>query len=55
MFMDLDMKLYYENVIDTLQGKTEPLCDGREGLKALNELIGAYRSGYKNLAQSISL
>ena len=35
---------YYENVLDALQGKAMPLCDGREGLKSLELLIGAYRS-----------
>ena len=35
---------YYANVIDTLQGKSEPLCDGREGLRSLELLVGAYRS-----------
>ncbi len=39
---------YYENVIDTLQGICEPLCDGREGLKSLEILIGAYRSAQKS-------
>jgi UDP-N-acetyl-2-amino-2-deoxyglucuronate dehydrogenase len=36
--------LYYANVLDTLQGKAEPLCDGRGGLRGLELLIGAYRS-----------
>jgi UDP-N-acetyl-2-amino-2-deoxyglucuronate dehydrogenase len=35
---------YYENVLDSLSGKSVPLCDGREGLKSLELLIGAYRS-----------
>jgi UDP-N-acetyl-2-amino-2-deoxyglucuronate dehydrogenase len=35
---------YYANVLDALQGKAEPLCDGREGLRSLELLIGAYRS-----------
>ena len=35
---------YYSNVIDALQGKAEALCDGREGLRSLELLIGAYRS-----------
>lgn len=35
---------YYENILDTLAGVTEPLCDGREGLRSLELLIGAYRS-----------
>jgi len=35
---------YYVNLIDTLEGKDSPLCDGREGLKSLEILSGAYRS-----------
>jgi UDP-N-acetyl-2-amino-2-deoxyglucuronate dehydrogenase len=35
---------YYSNVLDALQGKSEALCDGREGLRSLELLIGAYRS-----------
>ncbi|KTC95696.1 Gfo/Idh/MocA family protein [Legionella erythra] len=36
--------LYYDNVINTLQGKEEPETDGREGLTSLELLIAAYRS-----------
>ena len=35
---------YYSNVLDALQGREEALCDGREGLRSLELLIGAYRS-----------
>jgi UDP-N-acetyl-2-amino-2-deoxyglucuronate dehydrogenase len=35
---------YYANVLDTLQGKAQAMCDGREGLRSLELLIGAYRS-----------
>jgi UDP-N-acetyl-2-amino-2-deoxyglucuronate dehydrogenase len=35
---------YYANVLDALQGQAEALCDGREGLRSLELLIGAYRS-----------
>jgi UDP-N-acetyl-2-amino-2-deoxyglucuronate dehydrogenase len=35
---------YYANVLDALQGESEALCDGREGLRSLELLIGAYRS-----------
>jgi len=35
---------YYANVLDALQGKAEELCNGREGLRSLELLIGAYRS-----------
>ncbi|QFY88701.1 Gfo/Idh/MocA family oxidoreductase [Magnetovirga frankeli] len=36
--------LYYENVIQTLQGKAEAETDGREGLKSLELLIALYLS-----------
>ncbi|QNI75211.1 Gfo/Idh/MocA family protein [Synechococcus sp. MVIR-18-1] len=36
--------LYYSNVIGALQGKEMALCDGREGLRSLELLVGAYRS-----------
>jgi len=36
--------LYYANVLDCLQGKAEPLVDGREGLASLEVLIAAYRA-----------
>jgi UDP-N-acetyl-2-amino-2-deoxyglucuronate dehydrogenase len=35
---------YYANLLDALQGEAEALCDGREGLRSLELLIGAYRS-----------
>jgi UDP-N-acetyl-2-amino-2-deoxyglucuronate dehydrogenase len=35
---------YYENVIQTLRGVTDPDTDGREGLRSLELLIGLYRS-----------
>ena len=35
---------YYANVLDALQGQADALCDGREGLRSLELLIGAYRS-----------
>ena len=34
----------YQNVVDVLRGKGEPMTDGREGLKSLELLIGAYQS-----------
>lgn len=34
--------LYYDNVINVLQGKAEPETDGREGLKSLEVMIAAY-------------
>lgn len=36
--------VYYDNVINVLQGKDSPLVDGREGLSSLELLIAAYRS-----------
>jgi len=36
--------LYYDNVIQTLQGIEEPETDGREGLTSLELLTAAYRS-----------
>ena len=39
---------YYVNVLDTIEGICEPLCDGREGLKSLEILIGAYRSAQQS-------
>lgn len=35
---------YYANILDALEGKDEAHCDGREGLRSLELLIGAYRS-----------
>jgi len=35
---------YYQNVVDVLRGKAEPMTDGREGLRSLELLIAAYRS-----------
>jgi UDP-N-acetyl-2-amino-2-deoxyglucuronate dehydrogenase len=35
---------YYSNLLDALQGKADALCDGREGLRSLELIIGAYRS-----------
>ena len=36
--------LYYDNVINTLRGETQPETDGREGLKSLELLIALYMS-----------
>ena len=35
---------FYSNMLNALQGKSEAMCDGREGLRSLEILIGAYRS-----------
>ena len=36
--------LYYANVLDTLQGSAEAICNGRQGLRSLEFLSAAYRS-----------
>ena len=36
--------LYYDNVIEVLRGKAQPVADGREGLKSLEVLIATYLS-----------
>ena len=36
---------YYENLFNNLDGKEEAICDGYQGLKSLELVIGAYRSG----------
>lgn len=36
--------LYYDNVINVMQGQAEPETDGREGLKSLETLIAIYLS-----------
>lgn len=47
--------LYYKNVVDVMRGETEPLTDGREGLKSLELLIAAYRSARDNKTVSLPL
>jgi len=48
-------ELYYKNVIEVLQGKTEPETDGREGLKSLEIIIAAYLSARENKTISLPL
>ena len=48
-------QLYYKNVIEVLQGKTEPVTDGREGLKSLEIIIAAYLSARENKIISLPL
>lgn len=36
--------LYYENMVEVLEGKSHPMCDGRSGLRSLELLISAYKS-----------
>ena len=35
---------YYNNLFNNLEGKEEAMCDGKEGLKSLELVIGAYKS-----------
>lgn len=47
--------LYYNNVISTLRGESEPETDGREGLKALEVLIAVYLSARDGKRVSLPL
>jgi len=47
--------LYYKNVIDVMRGKEKPETDGREGLKSLELLIGAYLSARDGTTTSFPL
>ena len=47
--------LYYDNVINTLQGKENPLTDGKEGLTSLELLIAAYRSAQDGVTVHLPL
>jgi UDP-N-acetyl-2-amino-2-deoxyglucuronate dehydrogenase len=47
--------LYYDNVIRTLRGETEPETDGREGLRSLELLVAAYRSARDGVKVSLPL
>lgn len=46
---------YYANILDALQGKDEAHCDGREGLRSLELLIGAYRSARDGVVTHLPL
>jgi UDP-N-acetyl-2-amino-2-deoxyglucuronate dehydrogenase len=46
---------YYRNVIDALRGTSEPLTDGREGLRSLEVLIAAYLSARDGRTVSLPL
>lgn len=48
-------RVYYENVIDVLNGNAKPEIDGREGLKSLEILTAAYLSAKKKLPISLPL
>jgi UDP-N-acetyl-2-amino-2-deoxyglucuronate dehydrogenase len=47
--------LYYKNVIEVLQGISQPETDGREGLKSLEVLIAAYLSARDGKTISLPL
>ena len=47
--------LYYSNVRDVLRGLAEPETDGREGLKSLELLIGAYLAARDGTTVSLPL
>ncbi|MEB3167477.1 MAG: Gfo/Idh/MocA family oxidoreductase [Synechococcaceae cyanobacterium] len=46
---------YYANVLAALRGEGEALCDGREGLRSLELLIGAYRSARDGVTTHLPL
>ena len=46
---------YYANILDALQGKDDAYCDGREGLRSLELLIGAYRSARDGVVTHLPL
>ncbi len=47
--------LYYDNVINSLQGKEAPMVDGREGLRSLELLIAGYRAARDNFTVNLPL
>ncbi|WP_367606875.1 Gfo/Idh/MocA family protein [Legionella sp. W05-934-2] len=47
--------IYYDNVISCLQGKAEPLVDGREGLRSLELLSAAYIAARDNRTVQLPL
>lgn len=46
---------YYANMLDALQGRAEPLCDGRQGLRSLELLSAAYRSARRGCVVHLPL
>ena len=46
---------YYANMLDTLQGNAEALCDGQQGLLSLELLTAAYRSARNGLTIHLPL
>lgn len=47
--------LYYNNVINSLQGTEQPMVDGREGLASLELLIAAYRAARDGITVHLPL
>ncbi len=47
--------LYYDNVINSLQGTEAPMVDGRKGLASLELLIAAYRAARDNVTVHLPL
>lgn len=47
--------LYYRNVVDVMRGVDTPHTDGREGLKSLELLVGAYRAARDGITVSLPL
>ena len=39
---------YYDNMLDALQGKADPICDGEQGLRSLELITAAYKSAKEN-------
>ena len=35
---------YYDNMLDVLEGKAKPICDGEQGLRSLELITAAYKS-----------
>ena len=46
---------YYANMLDTLKGLSNPMCDGYSGLDSLELLIAAYRSAKSRLRIELPL
>ncbi|WP_392346877.1 Gfo/Idh/MocA family protein [Parasynechococcus sp.] len=47
--------LYYENMLDALQGKSMPMCDGEQGLRSLELIVAAYQSAKNNRTVNLPL
>ena len=39
---------YYANMIASINGEEEPICNGEEGLKSLEIITAAYKSSFQN-------